>query len=664
MFRDVARRVKAALERTRAETAVRASEERFRGFVNASADVVYRMSPDWSQLRQLDGQGFIHDSPEPSENWMDDYILPEDRGMVQDAIDQAIRTKSQMNLEHRVIRADGTPGWTKSRAIPMLDEHGEILEWLGTDSDITQAKAGQEALRESEERQAFLLQLSDALASLSDPADIQSAAARLVAGQLGVGWCYFNVFDDRGTHATVLGDFRRDGLPSMVGVHDLSGEQDFLDQMRSEAMRDMPDLTSSELFSAQGKAAYGALGMRSALGAPLLRSGRLAAVFLVVDTSVRRWARGEAELLRGVAERTWTALERAQAEAARVKADRSFTRLFEASPAPFLVLAPDPPQFTITEVNDAYLAATMRTREELVGRALFDAFPDNPNDPQSTGVSKLRASLEHVLASQLPDQLPGLKYDIPRPDGTFEERWWSPVNSPILDDKGEVEAIIHNANDVTRERRSERHQALLLAELQHRVRNILTMVRSVARRTADNCEDVDDYVRHLDGRLAALARVQTLLTRDPNRGVDLHEMVLDELHNQAALPAHYQIEGPDLELAPKAADVLSLAVHELATNSTKYGVLAESVGVIQVRWTIDDRDGQPWLRWIWLEPVRRKTDAPARSGFGSELIRNRVPYELRGTGELRLGDNEVEATIDFPLINGASIRGPWPHEGS
>lgn len=318
------------------------------------------------------------------------------------------------------------------------------------------------------------------------------------------------------------------------------------------------------------------------------------------------------------------------------------------------MLAPDPARFTITEVNEAYLAATMRTREELVGRALFDAFPDNPNEPKPTSVSRLRASLEHVLASQLPDQLPGLKYDIPRSDGTFEERWWSPVNSPILGDNGEVEAIIHNANDVTTERRSERHQALLLAELQHRVRNILTMVRSVARRTADNCEDVDDYVRHLDGRLAALARVQAILTRDPGQGVNLHDMVLDEIKSQAALPANYQIEGPEVELSPKAAEVLSLAVHELATNSTKYGVLSESSGTIRIRWTVDDRDGRSWLRWTWHEPVDSKIDRPARTGFGTELIRNRVPYELRGTGEMRVGDDEVEATIDFPLASGES----------
>ena len=108
---------------------------------------------------------------------------------------------------------------------------------------------------------------------------------------------------------------------------------------------------------------------------------------------------------------------------ARVKKDQSFKRLFHASPAPFLVLRPDAPHFTIAEVNDAYLSATMRTRDEVVGRGVFEVFPDNPSDETSVGVSILRSSLQKVLTSRQPNTLPGLKYGIARPEGTFEERW-------------------------------------------------------------------------------------------------------------------------------------------------------------------------------------------------------------------------------------------------
>jgi PAS domain S-box-containing protein len=137
----------------------------------------------------------------------------------------------------------------------------------------------------------------------------------------------------------------------------------------------------------------------------------------------------------------------------RLKVDQNFMRLFEASPAPFLVLAIDAPRFTISEVNDAYLAATARNRKDIIGQSVFEAFPDNPDDPTVKGVDVLRASLERVLATREPDTLPGLRYDVAPTGGRFEERWWSPVNSPVIGENGEVEAIIHNANDVTEERR-------------------------------------------------------------------------------------------------------------------------------------------------------------------------------------------------------------------
>jgi GAF domain-containing protein len=209
--------------------------------------------------------------------------------------------------------------WTKGD-VELVEEIAERT-WAA----VERARA-ELALRESEERQAFQLQLSDALASLTDPVDIQAEATRRLAEKLALGWCYFNEFDERQTHAIVLRDFHRDGLPSMVGVHDLSGERSFLDLVLSGAVLDLPDLTSSELFSARAKAAYGAMGIRSALGVPLLRGAHLVAVLLAADSHVRTWTRQQAELLSGAAERTWAALQRARTEKAlREKGERSAT---------------------------------------------------------------------------------------------------------------------------------------------------------------------------------------------------------------------------------------------------------------------------------------------------------------------------------------------------
>jgi PAS domain S-box-containing protein len=138
-----------------------------------------------------------------------------------------------------------------------------------------------------------------------------------------------------------------------------------------------------------------------------------------------------------------------------------FQLLFESAPGLFLVLDP---ALTIVAVSDAYAEATMTDREKIVGRGIFDVFPDNPDDADATGVGNLRASLERVLATRRADAMAVQKYDIRRPEadgGGFEVRWWSPVNTPVLEPGGELRYIIHKVEDVTEYIRLEqrRHEA-------------------------------------------------------------------------------------------------------------------------------------------------------------------------------------------------------------
>lgn len=126
-----------------------------------------------------------------------------------------------------------------------------------------------------------------------------------------------------------------------------------------------------------------------------------------------------------------------------------FRALFEFAPGHYLVLNPD---LEIVAVTNAYLKATMTKREEILGRGIFDVFPDNPDDVSADGVSNLRRSLERVLKDRRADTMAVQKYDVRRPEsegGEFEERYWSPVNTPIFDSKGEIAHIIHEVLDVT-----------------------------------------------------------------------------------------------------------------------------------------------------------------------------------------------------------------------
>ncbi len=128
----------------------------------------------------------------------------------------------------------------------------------------------------------------------------------------------------------------------------------------------------------------------------------------------------------------------------------NFQKIFESVPGLYLILLPDA-GYPIVAVSDSYLRATMTRRQDIIGRSLFSVFPDNPDDPTATGVENLRTSLEKVMEHRAPHTMAVQKYDIAKPEsegGDFEERYWSPINSPVLE-SGQIVYIIHRVEDVT-----------------------------------------------------------------------------------------------------------------------------------------------------------------------------------------------------------------------
>jgi signal transduction histidine kinase/DNA-binding response OmpR family regulator len=144
--RELVARINALLELTALR---RKSDERFRALVSASSDAVYSMNADWTEMRFLHGRDFIADTRDATSTWIERYIAPEDRLRVLASIEQAIRNKSRFELEHRVRRVDGSLGWTLSRAIPVLDTSGEVVEWFGMAVDTTERKRVETVLRET-----------------------------------------------------------------------------------------------------------------------------------------------------------------------------------------------------------------------------------------------------------------------------------------------------------------------------------------------------------------------------------------------------------------------------------------------------------------------------------------------------------------------------------
>ena len=230
---------------------------------------------------------------------------------------------------------------------------------------------------------------------------------------------------------------------------------------------------------------------------------------------------------------------------------------------------------------------------------------------------------------------------------------------PIRAEDGNVRLIGGIGEDITerrqvvqRLRESAERQRLLVAELQHRVRNILTVIRSVFSRTLEAGESIEEIAQHFIGRLDSLARTQVLVTQSASGLVDLENMIRDELLSVGASDdSGVTIEGPDVFLRPKEAEALGLAIHELTTNSLKYGALNAAGAKLQISWSIGEDQGEKRrLDLTWQEQgVAAVPLYPARYGFGSELIKEALPYRLGAQTAFELRGGGVRCTISLPL---------------
>ena len=178
-----------------------------------------------------------------------------------------------------------------------------------------------------------------------------------------------------------------------------------------------------------------------------------------------------------------------------------FRALFESAPGLYLVLLPD---LRIVAVSNAYLLATMTTREAILGRGIFDVFPDNPHDSEATGVRNLRASLERVLNTRAPDAMAVQKYSVQRPSGEgggYEERYWSPLNSPVPGPHGEVAYIIHRVEDVTefiRLKQSGRERDQAARAFESRAQQMEAEIYERAQQVAEGHRQLADIYRQIE----------------------------------------------------------------------------------------------------------------------------------------------------------------------
>ena len=316
-----------------------------------------------------------------------------------------------------------------------------------------------------------------------------------------------------------------------------------------------------------------------------------------------------------------------------------FRAVFESSPRPLLLIAADPPRFTMLAANEAHARTFGTTPAALQGSGIFEVFPDNPNEELAQFMDAIRQSLERVMASRKPDRMRIGRMTLAAAGGEPVERYWTAANTPILDAHGDVTHIVSASQDVTgevQERRSEQARTLLMREVDHRARNALMLVQSLVR--LSSAASLEEFRTILDGRIASLARAQTSLAARKWEGAIVGDIVAEALAAVSSSEDRYSIEGPRLVLPAGDVQALSMIIHELATNAVKYGALSESEGALSVAW---ERLPGRAVRLVWREEGPNRIVAPREGGFGSRLIaqlmgqlRGGVRYEWRPHGLL------------------------------
>jgi PAS domain S-box-containing protein len=234
-----------------------------------------------------------------------------------------------------------------------------------------------------------------------------------------------------------------------------------------------------------------------------------------------------------------------------------------------------------------------------------------------------------------------------RPDG--QEVWLEETARADFDAAGRVLRLKGLTRDITDRKRAEQRQDMLAAELDHRVKNVLSRVAVAAMYTRQGSRSMDEFVRALDGRIQSMAAAHALLSESRWHGVGISDLVRHQLAPYATA-GNAAVSGPDVMLSAAETQALAMVIHELVTNAAKYGALSTPSGSVSLDWDqMPGADGTPRLLMTWHETGGPPVVAPNRSGYGTSLIRDLIPHELGGKVELELAPAGVSCRIEVPL---------------
>jgi PAS domain S-box-containing protein len=488
------------------------------------------------------------------------------------------------------------------------------LQQTAMEAEAARAEArAQEDLRWNAKRNELLSGIAARLLRTSDPKAEIEDLCRNVMEFLGCDACF--------TDYTVDGCAARLDLNSCAGA-EVTGRLHYgavicgcaRDDGPGAASEDIPDIAALQIKWVKP----GGTGVYCCH--PLFVGNRVIGTLSFGSQSRRVFSAAEIDVMQSVSHLVSMALNRMQAEAAVGASEARFRGIFEHA-ATGIAIADLEGRFQAC--NPAFSAMLGYATEELRGLTFIDV-------THAEDCEKNMSEVARLLAQEI-SSFESLSRCVGKGGGLL---WGDSHVSLLTDGAGSPAGIIVLVTDMTEHKRHEEQINLLMAEVNHRAKNMLTVVHSIARQTA--ARKPDDFIERFGERIQALAASQDLLVKNDWRGVDLDELVRSQLaHFRDLIGARIDLKGPQIMISASAAQTIGMALHELATNAGKYGALSNGEGRVEVGWGLEcDGSGQGTFAMSWRETGGPQVTAPEMRGFGSAIISSVAESSLCAKVEL------------------------------
>ena len=327
-------------------------------------------------------------------------------------------------------------------------------------------------------------------------------------------------------------------------------------------------------------------------------------------------------------------------EASRLRAREQEQRLAATYEHAAIGISEVAPDGRFLRVNEAITAITGFSRAHLLANRLYThTHPDDADADRDAFRKQVAGTLDFYSVEKR----------FVRKDGRVI--WISVSSSPVRDESGRLLYLVRVVQDITERKAAEQRAKLLIDELNHRVKNTLATVQSLASQTARAAPTPASFRESFEGRLVALSKAHDQLTMHHWESADLRELLRAGFAPYHGGAERVVMRGEDVVLRPRAALTLAMTFHELITNAAKYGALSAPGGGVEMRWQIVEADGMPTLHVEWREQGGPPVAPPARRSFGTRLIESGVKAELGGRVEIAFAREGLRCDLDIPLAS-------------